>query len=288
VRAAYRFSTARRGIVTVGPLQVELTDPFGMARLRLPAAGTSELVVYPAIEPLSALPLSTGNDPLAGAEHPSSLGRGGEDFYALRAYVVGDDLRRVHWPATARHDELMVRQDELPWQGRTTVVLDDRLGVHVAQTFERAVSAAASIVLASAHRRDLVRLVTASGIDSGFGAGHHHIESLLESLACIEPVRVPGLDAPAELLGPAGVGGTLVVLTGEPASDELAGFRDRVRPSGLEALLAFSPSPTAAPDGPHGAGSVVRVSPDTSLAEAWASVVTQRRSRRAASSRSPR
>ena len=33
-RAAYRFATERRGVVTVGPLQVELTDPFGLARLR--------------------------------------------------------------------------------------------------------------------------------------------------------------------------------------------------------------------------------------------------------------
>ena len=190
VQAAYRFSTARRGIVTVGPLQVELTDPFGMARLRLPAAGTSELVVYPEIEPLSALPLSAGNDPLAGSEHPNSLGRSGEDFASLRAYVVGDDLRRVHWAATARHDELMVRQDELPWQGRTTIVLDDRRSVHTAQSFERAVSASASIVLAGSRRRDLVRLVTASGTDSGFGAGRQHIEGLLEALACIEPTPV--------------------------------------------------------------------------------------------------
>ncbi|HEY6532817.1 MAG TPA: DUF58 domain-containing protein [Acidimicrobiales bacterium] len=273
VRAAYRFSTARRGIVTVGPLQVELTDPFGMARLRLPAAGVSELVVYPEIEPLVALPLSSGNDPLAGAEHPNSLGRNGEDFYALRAYVVGDDLRRVHWAATARHDELMVRQDELPWQGRTTVILDDRRAVHSAATFERAVSAAASIVLAGARRRDLVRLVTTSGTDSGFGAGRHHVEGLLEALACIEPSRVPGMDAPVELLGHSGVSGALILLTGDTPSAELDVFRTRVQASGLEAQLAFTPTTSA---GPVVNGSVVRIGPDTPLVAGWASVVSRR------------
>jgi len=49
------------------------------------------------------------------------VGRVGDDFYALRPYVVGDDMRKVHWPSTARRDELMVRQDELPWQGRVTI-----------------------------------------------------------------------------------------------------------------------------------------------------------------------
>lgn len=285
VRAAYRFSAARRGIVTVGPLQVELTDPFGMARLRLPAAGTSELVVYPEIEPLVALPLSSGNDPLAGAEHPNSLGRSGEDFYALRAYVVGDDLRRVHWAATARLDELMVRQDELPWQGRTTVVLDDRRVVHSPATFERAVSAAASVVLASAKRRDLVRVVTASGTDSGFGAGHLHIERLLEAMACIEPSRATDLGAPADLLGPSGLNGTLIVLTGDSPGDDLDQFRARVRPSGREALLAFVGS--APPELPT-PGAVIRVGPDTPLAAAWASVLSRRAPVRAPNARGRR
>ena len=76
------------------------------------------------------LPQTHGRDPHAGAEHPNAVARSGEDFYALRPYVVGDDLRRVHWPSTARHDELMVRQDELPWQGRATVLLDVRRGAH--------------------------------------------------------------------------------------------------------------------------------------------------------------
>ena len=37
---------------------------------------------------------------------PTRCGRTGEEFYALRPYVVGDDLRRVHWPSSARLDEL--------------------------------------------------------------------------------------------------------------------------------------------------------------------------------------
>jgi uncharacterized protein (DUF58 family) len=274
-RAAYRFSADRRGVVEVGPLLVELTDPFGLARLRLPAAGMSELVVYPAIEAVPALPLSAGNDPLAGSEHPSSLGRTGEDFYALRAYVVGDDLRRVHWPATARHDDLMVRQDELPWQGRTTIVLDDRAAVHAPASFERMVSAAASILVAGGRRRDLVRLVTSDGADSGYGAGRSHVEGLLEALSCAEPTAVADVAGAGELLAATGVSGSLVVLTGEGDPDELAAMAARGRTSGTVALLAFSEQPTGGPafDGP-----LVRIGPDTGLGAGWAAAV--RRARR--------
>lgn len=273
IRAAYRFATERRGVVTVGPLQVELTDPFGLARLRLPAAGISELVVYPHIEALPALPLSAGNDPLGGSEHPNALGRGGADFYALRAYVVGDDLRRVHWPATARHDELMVRQDELPWQGRTTVVLDDRAGVHTPESFERMVSAAASILVAGTRRQDLVRVVTASGSDSGFGAGRSHVEGLLEALACIDGRDASGLGDAGELLGASGVSGALIVLTGDASVEELHTLVARAEASGPEALLAFSPAATG---GPTITGSVVRLGSDTSLVAGWA-IALQRR-----------
>ena len=109
----------------------------------------------------------------------------GEDFYALRPYVVGDDLRRVHWPSTARHDELMVRQDELPWQGRATVLLDVRRGARTPRVLELAVSAAASIVTACWRRRDLARLLATDGTDSGFAAGHPHVEAIMEYLAMV-------------------------------------------------------------------------------------------------------
>jgi uncharacterized protein (DUF58 family) len=284
-RAAYRFATERRGVVTIGPLQVELTDPFGLARLRLPAAGVSELVVYPPIEALPAVPLSAGNDPLAGSEHPNALGRGGEDFFALRAYVVGDDLRRVHWPATARHDELMVRQDELPWQGRTTVVIDDRAGVHTTESFERMVSAAASILVAGSRRQDLVRVVTASGADSGYGAGRSHVEGLLEALACIAPQGGTDLAGAGEVLGATGVSGALVVLTGGAAPDEITGLVARAEPSGPEALLSFSPGATG---GPNITGPVVRLGSDTSLVAGWTAALRRRTGRSRTSIGRPR
>src|SRR3712207_7478095 len=41
-----------------------------------------------------------------------------------RAYRHGDDLRKVHWRATARTGELMVRLEERPWRAPATLFVD--------------------------------------------------------------------------------------------------------------------------------------------------------------------
>src|SRR5438105_13844791 len=81
----------------------------------------------------------------------------GIDFFALREYEMGDDLRRVHWRSTARTGELMLRQDEMPWESRATILLDNRPSTHSGDSFERAVEAAASIATAMCQGRRQTR-----------------------------------------------------------------------------------------------------------------------------------
>ncbi len=188
-RAQYRIPTDRRGVLAVGPLEVRRFDPLALATRARIAAGPSELLVYPHVEDVLPLPHAPGDDRRGGFRRATSIGTSGEDFYALRPWVVGDDLRQVHWPSTARRDELMVRQHDVPWQGRATVVLDVRARYHDDDSLEQAVSAAASIVAASAQGGSLVRLLTTDGGDTGFGTGTGHLEGLLERLARVEAGR---------------------------------------------------------------------------------------------------
>lgn len=219
VRANYRLPTDRRGILRVGPLAIEVTDPFGLASATTRGAPTAELTVWPAIADIAPLPHTNGDDPHGGTDHPNAPTSAGDDFHALRPYVVGDDLRQVHWKSTARGGDLMVRQNEMPWQGRATVLLDTRAEAHTAVTFERAVSAAASIVVACARRRFLVRLVTTSGDDSGSGAGTSHIEGILERLATVHTEHRGHLAGVASALRRAAGGGALCVLAGGKCED---------------------------------------------------------------------
>jgi uncharacterized protein (DUF58 family) len=221
VRAAYRLPTERRGLLRVGPMSIEVTDPFGLASSTTEGAGITELTVWPAVDDVLPLPHTSGDEPLGSSDHPNALSSQGDDFYALRPYVVGDDLRRVHWKSSARSEELLVRQDEMPWQGRATVVLDARRGSHSDESFERAVSAAASVILACARRYFLVRMVTTAGDDSQFGAGATHVEGLLERLSTIELTEEGRLLAVLTALRRAGSGGALVAMLGGRAVQDV-------------------------------------------------------------------
>lgn len=277
--AAYRLPTDRRGVLRIGPLTIEITDPFGLTRLRLAGAGPTSLTVYPRIEPLVAPGETSGYDPESALELPSSLGRSGEEFYALRPYVVGDELRRVHWPSSARYDELLVRQQELPWQGRATVVLDVRADAHTEASLDVAVSAAASILAAARRSGDLVRLVSTDGTDSGWALGNQGFTAILEYLAVVEPSRSAALGRAIERLGRGTDGGALVAVgAGWSTADRarLAGVRSRFRSvtSVVVDRSAWDPEapPAEATDAGAGGDEIV-IAAGRPLAEGWRRVV---------------
>ena len=275
-RAAYRLPTERRGVFPIGPLSATRADPFGLAEVTWRVATPTELTVYPHIDRIVPVPHTLGHDPHAGAEHPTAVGLAGEDFYALRAYEVGDDLRKVHWPSTARVDELMIRQEEMPWQGRATVLLDVRAASHTPESFELAVSAAASIVAACWRRGALVRLVTTAGLDSGFAAGSGHVEAIFEQLAAVGPSRHERLAGVLTNLRRAGnAGGLAAVLTADVADGDLERLaRLHVRYGSLTVVL-FERSSYVAPGAPARQGPVppvahlVRVTDRLPFAAAW-------------------
>ena len=222
-QGAYLLPAERRGIYALGPLSLERADPFGLATAAKAAAPATELTVYPRVDDLVPLPYTMGQDPMSGSDHPTSLGPSGDELYALRAYEIGDDLRRVHWKSTAKLGELMIRQDEMPWQGRATVVLDLRSAVHTDESLELCVSAAASILTASWNHRALLRLVTTGGFDSGFGSGAGHAEGILERLAVVGADTGSLGGVLASLRRGSGSGALAVVTTDKSADTDLAG-----------------------------------------------------------------
>ncbi len=278
-RAAYQLPTDRRGALSVGPLDIVVADPFGICESRTTAVGLSQLVIYPHIDDLMALDHASSHDPQAMSRHPNALGRVGDDFYALRPYVVGDDMRRVHWPSVARTGELMIRQHELPWQERTTVLLDVQAGAHTPETFERAVSAAASILVAAHGRGDQIRLTSSDRADSGFGLGRAHLDALLHHLALIatDPAAtlLAGVD---DLVRSAGGGSLVLVVARLTAADstKVGGLRRRF---GNVVTVVFE-DPNLGRSGPEEmaeAGATanpvlpkqLRCGPDVIFAEAW-------------------
>jgi uncharacterized protein (DUF58 family) len=277
-QASYRLPTERRGIVEIGPMSLVVTDPFGLARATITGAGVSKLTVFPPVHRLTNLPPTGGADPHAGFERHRTLNRGGDEFYALRQFSIGDELRRVHWPSTARHDELMVRQDELPWQGRITVVVDNTLGRLSPEALDIAATIAASVLQHGHRKGNLVRVVTADGIDSGFTSGNAQLESLLEVLAVMQPESGASLRTALDNSATYRRHGGAVVITSELDTSGVAALQRLSRSISFVTSVVIDPSAwdPAAPDGsPAASRRLIRVTRQSPFPEVWNRAMSQ-------------
>lgn len=285
-RGAYRVPTGHRGLFSIGPLRVGVTDPLGLVRRVLQSDAAESVTVYPRIEFVAALPQTVGRDLVGGAVNDFSRARAGMEFHSLREYQVGDDLRRVHWRSTARTGQLMIREHDVPWQTRATLLLDDRPSKHTPGGFERAVEAVASVATALHQRKAIVRLVTTSGLDGGFGSGHEHYEAIMERLAVAEAKTTKRFEDLAARLHRQSVTGALIAFTGTPdarpaadasalsADPDLIKLGTLARRFGFVAAVSFRRRDLS--DGSDTGGVVmlpgltlIDVAPRTSFATAW-------------------
>ena len=217
---SYALVCRQRGRYRIGPLTLYLTDPFGLARARFDASGTTDLVVFPEVEELSAGGL-VAQGAGAGEAAVRHLYRSAADFYTMREYVTGDDLRRIHWPSVARTGTLMIRQDESTRRSSAILYLDTRkvaLGGHGSPGFERGVSVAATLGRALSRAGFMLHLAT---VDSG--ATPMNEETMLETLAGATPSATRSLAASLGRLRATTPSDTTVALvTGPPLPGEVA------------------------------------------------------------------
>lgn len=206
-----------RGGHRLGPLRVRLGDPFGMLVVATAFHGTDTLVVTPRVEELRPIGLG-GAQAGSGDDRPRAFASGNAADVTVREYRRGDDLRRVHWRASAHHGELLVRREEQPWQARCTLFVDNRARAHCgrgpASSLEAAVSAAASVAVHLADRGYDVRLVSADReeVAPGWqGSGANRRRALLTALALLPATETRAL-APAWVDESVGEGPFLAVL----------------------------------------------------------------------------
>ncbi|NTV38522.1 MAG: DUF58 domain-containing protein [Demequinaceae bacterium] len=145
---SYALLPSRRGRWPLGPALVHSSEPLGILWSDT-SVGAAELIpVWPAIVDLSATAgalMGHSDRVVLGARSPSP------DDASLREYREGDDLRRVHWPSSARTGTMQVRSDERAGRRPATVLLDTPVDP---DALEWSISAAASIavsVLGSGH-----------------------------------------------------------------------------------------------------------------------------------------
>jgi uncharacterized protein (DUF58 family) len=217
VTAGYRVPALRRGVLTVGPALLERRDLLGLASdLRL-AAGETDITVAPQT---FEMPMPSLGHGVLG-RHLLALSQrvGPGEFHSLRDYVVGDELRSIHWRASARSEELKVRQHEAQGVRRCIIVLDLDGDAYPtpsteadADVFERAVMAAGSLVISAERSGLTTRFVTGGGIDLRGPDVASHALRLLAPIDIGPPLGELERD-PGEGLG------LVIVVTSSPATD---------------------------------------------------------------------
>lgn len=264
--AAYRLPTARRGLVAAGPLRVRRADVLGIAARSTVVPGNAELLVTP-----HHSPVSMGHHAAAGVlgdlVRMKALGQTGTEFHALRPYVPGDDIRRISWKASARSTDLIVKDTAPEGLRRCTVVLDldasGYTGDEGEAAFERAVSAAAS-VLTGAVQAGLLTRVVATDVDL---RGHDVAAVALRWLATVEPsehtTAVPALQTTEGL-------GLLVVVAPAVDCPFVAEVRGNASPDDVVVVVATRHHSTSTVGDRR---LVVDATGDGSFTASWAALV---------------
>ena len=136
----YRVHGHRRGRHVLGPVRLRLVDPFGLVERSAVGTDSAPLLVVPRVQPLGTGGPAGGQGG-GGEGARRTIAVHGEDDVSTREYRHGDDLRKVHWRATARTGELMVRLEERPWRAQATLLLDTRARAHLVAPRLRAAQA---------------------------------------------------------------------------------------------------------------------------------------------------
>lgn len=219
----YELPTSVRGRHEVGPLRLHRSDPLGLARNGLPAGETATLWVhprrYPARAPAAGYPRHHHEGVVS--EHPL---RGSTDLLEVRPYQPGDEVRHLHWKATARTGRLMVRDHADPEQPRFTLLLDTRRGAFAPEVFEEAVDLTASLLVAAGPAG---RLVTTGGVDRTVAGGGDALRGLLDDLSELRQTTPDAGPVPVSLLREAARSGCLAVVTPAVDAGAMAGLRPR-------------------------------------------------------------
>jgi uncharacterized protein (DUF58 family) len=183
----------RRGHYRLSGIRFETTFPFGFFRKSLTRVVPEDVVVYPELLdlPIAIRVLLTGAEDSKWTPLPGM----GTGVRSLRDYLPTDDARGIHWKASARHGDLLLKEFEAEKDPRLCLFLMNHLppsgGEEAVRRHEQAVSLAASVAYHWLMKGRSLRISTLSG-EVPMGSGQAHLFSILRFLALLSAEKGPG------------------------------------------------------------------------------------------------
>jgi uncharacterized protein (DUF58 family) len=145
-----------RGIYEMGPWELQMGDPFGVFLVRQIYQDHRELVVYPPLAEIPADLLPQSSSQGEAYFYRSPIRAESTKAFTTRPYTIGDPLRHIHWPTTARRDGVYVKGFEP--EARSVVWLlpdldaDSHVGIGIESTEEKLIILVASLAEALLRR----------------------------------------------------------------------------------------------------------------------------------------
>ena len=198
--ATWEEALPRRGRHRLAGVRITTGFPFGVFVKAGRPALADEVLVFPAVRPMSAKSLRYLGE--LGDAAARRRGRG-NDLYDLRNYRSGDDPRFLHWRSSAKAETLMVRELEADTSHDARLVLVGR-GSAGSDALETGLSEAASAAVALVRAGAGISL-DGPGVHVPLGHGRPHLRRVLTALALYDPDGSPAAgdihaaEAPASL-----------------------------------------------------------------------------------------
>lgn len=217
--AEYSLAPHRRGRYRLNEFAYRYADFLGLWMHTVRLAAATAVVVRPR---WTWLPGRSAHSYGATGETPiPQTAISGPDDAMVREYQPGDDVRRIHWPSTARIGSLIVRREEAAWDPTAWIVLDSRadahpMSGHISPSFEALVSTAASIGVRLLGDGYTVSLVDAEGSPTHVdGSRLDAVDRWLDPLVDVGLTGTPDLLEATAVLSRSGGEHLIVALLGE-------------------------------------------------------------------------
>lgn len=237
----------KRGEYDIGPITLRSAYPLGISETeRVIAKDRGKLIVYPRVFNITRFPLfPAANMPSSSSEAIAKAG-GTEDFFGTREYRRGDSIRFIHWPSTAKHSKLIVKEFEMRSTSEMTIILNLNKGASIGEgrecTFEYSVKIAASLARFALERGHTVQIIGFSDKVHilPYCRGVHHLPQALTMLARVNddgPIPYPrAIEMSADYLRDGGQA-VMFFSSGAKLDDYIYGLgllrAKRIRPAGI-------------------------------------------------------
>lgn len=123
VNCEFPYRCSKRGYYDVGPLSLQTGDLFGFVSTEWEERQTQSIIVYPNVVSLERLGLPS-RSPFGGQASKQRLFEDPARLAGVREYTAGDSMRSVHWKASAREGDLVVKKFQPAIDLNVVLVLD--------------------------------------------------------------------------------------------------------------------------------------------------------------------